>query len=64
MRGNEMKRHVITILFLVVAIACYAIGAAGPGTAFLIVGGIAELTFWLQFSNAINRNRCCETPRQ
>lgn len=43
-----MKRHAITILLLVVAIACYAIGAAGPGIAFLILGGIAELTFWLR----------------
>jgi len=43
-----MKRHVITILFLVVAIACYAIGAAGPGTAFLVAGGIAELAFWFR----------------
>jgi len=41
-----MKRHVITILFLVVAIVFYSLGAVGPGTAFLVVGAIAEGGFW------------------
>jgi hypothetical protein len=36
------------MLFLVLAIACYAIGAAGPGTGLLIIGGLAELTFWVR----------------
>jgi len=43
-----LKRHLITGLFLVLAIACYAIGAAGPGTGLLIVGALAELTFWMR----------------
>ena len=34
--------------FLALAIACYALGAAGPGTAFLVLGGIAELIFWFR----------------
>lgn len=43
-----MKRHLVTFLFLVVAIACYAIGAAGPATALLILGVLAEATFWFR----------------
>jgi hypothetical protein len=43
-----MKRHVITMLFLILAIASYALGAAGPGTAFLVIGAIAEGAFWFR----------------
>lgn len=43
-----MKRHLITIGFLALAIACYAIGAAGPATALIIIGVLAEGTFWLR----------------
>lgn len=42
-----MKRHIVTALFLVVAIGFYALGAAGPGTVFLIAGGLFEVGFWL-----------------
>ena len=51
-----MKRHLITILFLIVAIVFYSIGAAGPGMVFLVLGGVAEFTFWVRlFKN--NRSR-------
>ena len=43
-----MKRHFVTFLFLLLAIGFYALGAAGPGTIFLILGALAELTFWLR----------------
>ncbi len=41
-----MKKHIITLLFLAIAIVFYSLGAVGPGTAFLIIGAIAEGTFW------------------
>ncbi len=41
-----MKRHVITFLFLALAIALYSVGAAGPATGLLVLGVIAEGTFW------------------
>lgn len=45
-----MKRHLITFLFLVLAIALYAAGAAGPATFLLIFGVVAEAVFWLRVS--------------
>ena len=46
----EMKRHLITFLFLVLAMALYAAGAAGPATFLLILGVLAEAVFWLRVS--------------
>jgi len=46
----KMKRHLITFLFLVLAIALYAAGAAGPATFLLILGVLAEAVFWLRVS--------------
>ncbi len=43
-----MKRHLTTILFLMLAITCYALGAAGPGTGLLVLGVLAEITFWFR----------------
>ena len=43
-----MKRHFITFLFLVLAIVFYALGAAGPGTFLLLLGVLAEATFWFR----------------
>jgi len=45
-----MKRHLVTFLFLLLAIVCYALGAAGPGTAMLVIGVIAEAIFWFRLS--------------
>jgi hypothetical protein len=41
-----MKRHIITFLFLALAITLYGIGAAGPATGLLVLGVLAEGTFW------------------
>jgi hypothetical protein len=41
-----VKRHLITTGFLVLAIACYAVGAAGPATALIVLGILAEGAFW------------------
>ena len=43
-----MKRHVITFAFLVLAIALYSVGAAGPATGLLVLGVLAEGIFWLR----------------
>ena len=47
-----MKRRLVTILFLLLAIACYIIGAAGPATALLVLGVLAEATFWWRISRS------------
>jgi len=39
-------RHIITFLFLALALTLYGIGAAGPATGLLVLGVIAEGTFW------------------
>lgn len=43
-----MSRHLITFAFLALAISLYAAGAAGPGMVFLLLGGVAEIIFWLR----------------
>ena len=43
-----MKRHLITFLFLVLAIMLYFAGAAGPATILLILGVVVEAVFWLR----------------
>ncbi|RLA29198.1 MAG: hypothetical protein DRQ63_01510 [Gammaproteobacteria bacterium] len=52
-----MKRHLITFLFLVLAIALYSAGAAGPATFLLILGVVAEAVFWLRVSGKDKRRR-------
>jgi hypothetical protein len=43
-----LKRHIITVAFLLLAIAFYATGASRPGTIFLVLGVLAEITFWFR----------------
>jgi len=43
-----LKRHFITFLFLLLAIVFYSLGAAGPGTFLLLLGVLAEATFWIR----------------
>ena len=43
-----MKQHLITVSFLILAIVCYAFGAAGPGTLLLVLGILAEGVFWFR----------------
>jgi hypothetical protein len=49
-----VKRHLITIGFLILAIACYAIGAAGPATVLLVFGVLAEGVFWFRLFSGID----------
>lgn len=41
-----MRRHVITGMFLVAALACYAAGFGAGGFVLLAVGFVFELVFW------------------
>ena len=41
-----MKRHIITFLFLALALVFYSLGAVGPATGLLVLGVLAEATFW------------------
>ncbi|MCZ6560894.1 MAG: hypothetical protein O6931_08415 [Gammaproteobacteria bacterium] len=43
-----MKKHLVTFLFLVAAIALYAVGFALAATAFVVLGMLAEGTFWVR----------------
>ena len=43
-----MKKHLITVLFLMLAIVFYSLGAAGAGTFLLLLGILAEATFWFR----------------
>lgn len=45
-----MKRHLITALFLGLAIVLYILGAAGPATILLVFGMLAEAIFWMRIS--------------
>jgi hypothetical protein len=39
-------KHIVTFLFLAMAIVFYALGAVGPGTVFLVIGALLEGAFW------------------
>ena len=43
-----MKYHLISVAFLAGAIALYAAGSVGGGSALLIVGGVLEAVFWVR----------------
>ena len=43
-----MNRHLVTILFLVAAVALYVVGLIFPATVLVLLGGIAEMTFWVR----------------
>jgi len=43
-----VKRHIVTLVLLLLAIFFYSIGAARPGMAFLLMGGIAEMIVWFR----------------
>jgi hypothetical protein len=40
--------HLLTVLCLLAALSCYALGLALPATALLVTGGILELMFWVR----------------
>ena len=41
-----MKRHLVTVLCLCVAIALYAVGLAAPAAGLIVLGLVFELVFW------------------
>lgn len=43
-----MQNRMIKIIFLVLAISCYAVGLLLPATLFLFVGATAETLFWFR----------------
>jgi len=50
-----MKYHATTILFLLIALVLYAIGAAVPATVFIALGIFAEALFWIRALRGFNR---------
>ena len=51
-----MNTHLITFLFLLLAPALYFAGMALPATIFLVLGGIAEMVFWVRLFRGDNRD--------
>ena len=48
--GDDMKQHLLTLAFLLAALAFYA-GGMGSGARFLVLIGFAlELWFWVRLS--------------
>ena len=47
-----MKKHLLTALFLLVAIVLYAIGAAVHATLLILLGCVAEVAFWLRVTRS------------
>lgn len=43
-----MKRHLITGMILMIALALYGYGSSGLGAAAFIAGGLFELWFWVR----------------
>ena len=41
-----MNRHMITVICLVLAVACYVAGAVLPGNLLIAAGLVLEMTFW------------------
>jgi len=50
-----MKRHIITVLCLIIAVVFYSLGAVGPGTGLLFLGALAEATFWIRIIRGTKR---------
>ena len=50
-----MKRHLITVALLLVAIAFYLVGLAGVGILAFTVGAVFEIWFWVRV--LVRRNR-------
>ena len=43
-----MKRHLVTVVILLVAVVLYVLGLSGLGAAALVAGVIFELWFWIR----------------
>ena len=50
-----MKRHLITVALLLVAIAFYLVGLAGVGILAFTFGAVFEIWFWVRV--LVRRNR-------
>jgi hypothetical protein len=57
-----MKHHLLTMLILLAAIALYAIGMGGGGSALLVAGAILELWFWVRAMRG-SRRAASAVPR-
>jgi len=42
-----MSRRALVVLFLVLAVVCYAIGFGAGAVAFIVLGAAAEILFWV-----------------
>ena len=51
-----MNNHLLTVLFLILAIVLYLVGMVLPATIFLALGGIAEVVFWVRLFNPGRHN--------
>jgi hypothetical protein len=49
-----MKRHLVTVAFLMAALFCYAVGSNFGVIAFVAAGLVLEVVFW---SRLIHRRR-------
>ncbi len=43
-----MKRHLLTLLILIAAIASYLVGFESSAFVFIVLGGALELWFWIR----------------
>jgi hypothetical protein len=43
----RMSRRALVLLFLVLAVVCYAIGFGAGAVAFIVLGAAAEILFWV-----------------
>jgi len=43
-----MNKHLITFLFLIIAIAFYFVGMAIPAAIFILLGAVAEMVVWVR----------------
>lgn len=50
-----MKRGLITVLFLIGAVALYVMGQVYAATGLFIVGGCLELVFWIRLFGGFRR---------
>ena len=49
--------HLYTVLFLLAAMVLYAAGAILPATGLIVLGILAEMTFWVRLFRGRRRRR-------
>ena len=47
-----MKRHILTVVVLLAALACYAVGLDRGGAVFVAIGCGLEVWFWARVLNS------------